>query len=123
MASNPLDPLGFQKAMLAVMADSTRTVQTQWVQAISSFAAKMPDTVTWKTVDVPVVNAKFVLDEEQMREAFQIAADLNLNAWTQAATILSAMPNWATWHAKVPGRIVTDMFHAMQTGQSAKDAA
>ena len=109
------DPLGVQKARLGVAVDSTQTLHAQWIQALSSSTEKMPDMFVWKSVDVPVFNGKFALDEEQMREAFQIAADLNLNAWTQAANILSALPSWATWHTRVPGRIFTDMFHAMQT--------
>ncbi|MEO0883676.1 MAG: hypothetical protein AAFY34_13245 [Pseudomonadota bacterium] len=118
MTTNHFDPLGIQKAMLAVMTESTSTVQNQWLQALSAMATRMPDAVTWKSVDIPIMNTQLFADEEQMREMFQMAADLNLHAWTQAANILSAMPSWMTWYNKVPGRVVTDMFHAMHMAAS-----
>ncbi|MEO1476430.1 MAG: hypothetical protein AAFS13_08610 [Pseudomonadota bacterium] len=113
MAQYQNDFLGLQMATLAMMADSAKTIQTYWVQTLESFSSQMPGMVDWKSVDVPVINARYMLNEEQMREAFQIAADLNLNAWTQAANVLSAMPKWAKWPNEVPGRVFTDMFHAM----------
>ncbi|MEM9668032.1 MAG: hypothetical protein AAF950_03830 [Pseudomonadota bacterium] len=115
MARKDNNPLQMQMAMLTLMADSTRTFQTQWLQAMTGFVAQMPGMVTWKTIDVPVPTGKLALNEEQMREAFQMAADLNLSAWTQAANVLSAMPRWAHWPNEVPGRLFTDMFHSMQT--------
>lgn len=123
--TNPVpefDPFKSYAAALSLWADTARTVQTQWVQSVGKMAAQTQNMVKWKQMDVPVFNFTIAPNEEQMREAFQTAADVNLNTWTHAANLLSSLPRWAHWPTEVPGRVITDFFHHMHTQPSQRPA-
>ncbi len=110
------DPSKAYSAAVAMWLDTARTLQAQWVQSVSSMASSLPATINWKTVEIPVMSFPAAQGEARMREAFQVAADINLNAWTQAAGMLAALPRWAHWPTEIPGRVATDLFHQMRTG-------
>lgn len=111
-----LDPVKAYSTALAMWLDTARTMQAQWLQSVSSMTSSTATEIDWKTIKIPVVNYTAAPSEAKMREAFQIAADINLNAWTQAANLLAALPRWAHWPTEIPGRVATDMFHEMRNG-------
>lgn len=49
-------------------------------------------------------------DENRVRDAFQVAADVNLRQWEGAANVLQKRPNWLMEMERLPGTFATDFF-------------
>ena len=50
------------------------------------------------------------MTEDTLRDAFQIAADVNLRRWEDTAGALQNLPNWLHDMHAMPGNLVTDWF-------------
>ncbi|MEE2920974.1 MAG: hypothetical protein VYC38_04355 [Pseudomonadota bacterium] len=58
------------------------------------------------------------MTEDKLRDAFQIAADVNLRRWEDTAGALQRLPNWLHEMHAMPGNVVTDWFDATRRGPS-----
>lgn len=110
-----LAPYKMAAANLAFWADMTKATQKRMVDTAVRAAEQMPDMLTWEPGKLPSMTSGLDMSEAKMREAFQSAADSNLNVWTHAASMLSAMPDWVHWPSQIPGRTMTDMFDQFKT--------
>jgi len=90
---------------LNMWAETTLKAQQTWMK----FAAEQTEQMMSTPMFAPMTKM-MVPDEAQIREGFQKAADMNLNAWTAMAEKVSALPNWARAPVEVPGRALADMF-------------
>ncbi|MEL6324303.1 MAG: hypothetical protein AAFQ84_08760, partial [Pseudomonadota bacterium] len=117
------DPFKSYSQAVGLWLETARTLQTQWVQTVSSMATSMPKAVDWKSVEYPVIKLAGLPKEDQMREIFQVAADINLNTWTHAANYLSALPRWMHWPTELPGRLAADLFHQSRSASHTAYAA
>lgn len=113
-------PYKMAAANMAFWADMTKVTQKRMVDAATAAAEKMPDMLTWEPGKLPSLTTDFDFSETRMREAFQSAADSNLSAWTHAASMLSAMPDWMHWPSQVPGRTLVDMFDQFKSPPTSK---
>ena len=50
------------------------------------------------------------MTEDKLRDAFQIAADVNLRRWEDTAGALQNLTNWLHDMHAMPGNLVTDWF-------------
>jgi hypothetical protein len=90
---------------LTMWTETTLKAQQAWMKA----AAHQTEQMMALPVFAPIADM-MVPDETQIREGFQKAADMNLNAWTAMAEKVSALPSWARAPVEVPGRTLVDMF-------------
>ncbi len=90
---------------LNVWTETTLKAYETWAQMAVRQTEQM---MSFQTLSP--LSAMMMPDETRIREGFQKAADMNLNAWTEMAEKISALPDWARAPVEVPGRTLVDMF-------------
>ena len=119
------DPFKILSESLQIWTSATRRAQENWIQLVSHQAERAK---TGQGV-FPMPHMNISMDETKIRDMFQTAADMNLNAWTDMAEKIAALPSWVRWPTEVPGRALTDMFDMMRpfpvfdSGQTSLEAA
>lgn len=114
MSSKSYDPLKMVTSSMVLWMETARTMQTQYINAISNAAESAPAKMSWKTMEVPVLSIDMGSQEKRLQETFQRSANMNISSWTHAANMLSALPSWADWSTHIPSRAMTDRFDKMR---------
>lgn len=117
MSHATIDPFKLITSGIALWADTARVMQSQYVSTLARAAENMPATLEWGTLEIPVLKRTSVDSEQQLRDAFQTAANINVNAWAHTANILSAMPNWTQKPMEASSKAMTDMFDRLHRGK------
>lgn len=108
------NPMGAYATAASAWLDAVKAAQDTMIQSLDRAAHDDHKIVDWVCFEVPVPNAHFFMDEEQMRDSFHRLADMNLRGWEVAATMLQALPGWANWPSRAPGTMMTDWFDGMR---------
>lgn len=98
-------PFDLFSKSLTMWTETTLKAQQAWMKA----ATHQTEHMMSLPIFAPIADM-MVPDETRIREGFQKAADMNLNAWTMMAEKMSALPSWARAPVEVPGRTLADMF-------------
>ena len=87
---------------------------TPWRAGLSMTAATLETLIaTQKSMSVMAPKGIATpMTEDKLRDAFQIAADVNLRRWEDTAGALQNLPNWLHDLHALPGNMVTDWFDA-----------
>ncbi|MEO9970409.1 MAG: hypothetical protein ABJG15_11445 [Hyphomonadaceae bacterium] len=104
------DPFKILSESLQIWTSATRRAQENWLQLVNH---QVEQAKTGQGV-FPIPHMNMAMDETKIRDMFQTAADTNLNAWTEMAEKIAALPSWVRWPTEVPGRALTDMFDMMR---------
>ncbi|WP_370172196.1 MULTISPECIES: hypothetical protein [Hyphomonas] len=91
---------------------------TPWRAGLSMTAATL-ETMIAAQKSASILAPKGVatpMTEDTLRDAFQIAADVNLRRWEDTAGALQRLPNWMHELHAMPGNMVTDWFDAARRG-------
>ncbi|KCZ55697.1 hypothetical protein HY29_11265 [Hyphomonas beringensis] len=57
--------------------------------------------------------------ENKLRDAFHVAADVNLRRWEDTAGAIQNLPNWYHEMNRMPGNLMTDWFDAARRAPKA----
>lgn len=115
----PFAPFALYATAMRAYLDTLGNAQDALVETMDRAAHPTSQPIDWITVQVPVPNHAFFLDQEQMRDAFHRLADANLRSWELTANALQAMPNWVFWPTRMPGSVMTDFFDRIRRVGSA----
>jgi hypothetical protein len=93
---------------------------TPWRASLSMTAATLETVIaTQKHISVMVPKGTPTgSTEDKLRDAFQIAADVNLRRWEDTAGALQNLPNWLHDLHAMPGNMFTDWFDAARRGRN-----
>lgn len=108
------NPMTAYAAVASAWLDAVKASQDTITQSLDRAARGEHKVMDWVAFEVPVPNAHFFIDEEQMRDNFHRLADMNLRGWEMAANMLQALPGWANWPSRAPGTMMTDWFDRMR---------
>jgi len=113
--TNPFDM--FSKN-LNMWTQATLSAQRSWMELATQYTEQMNHTADAAPLNptsmMPNILPGMMMDETKVREVFQSAADMNLQAWTQMAEKVAALPSWVRWPVEVPGRSLADMFDMLR---------
>ena len=93
---------------------------TPWRATLSITAATLETMIaTQKSMAIFAPMGTFEpVTENKLRDAFHIAADVNLRRWEDTAGALQNLPDWYHEAHRTPGNLMTDWFDAARRGQA-----
>lgn len=111
------DPFKIMSSSLALWADATRNLQSQYTETLARALEQAPTSLEWKTLEIPFLAPNFGSSDKQLQEAFQTMANINVSAWTHTADMLAALPEWARAPTNTSSRAFRQFFE-QALGQS-----
>lgn len=93
---------------------------TPWRTALSITAATLETMIATQKSMARLGPAGMLepMTESKLRDAFHVAADVNLRRWEDTAGALQSLPNWYHEMHALPGNLLTDWFDAAQRGEA-----
>ena len=91
---------------------------TPWRATLSMTAAAL-ETMIAAQKGMSMLNPSGMMEpltENKLRDAFHIAADVNLRRWEDTAGALQNLPTWYHDMNAMPGNMLTDWFDAARRG-------
>lgn len=85
---------------------------TPWRAALSATASTLETMIAaQKSMSIMAPGGMAApVTENRLRDAFQIAADVNLRRWEDTAGALNNLPDWFQDMYSTPGNVMTDWF-------------
>ncbi|MEO1015537.1 MAG: hypothetical protein AAFX08_10160 [Pseudomonadota bacterium] len=117
------DPYKLFAASAAAWIDMSRAMQDVMLRQMDAAASRKPFQPFWMQPGADLSDLAPPNVEEQMREAFHYAADLNLRGWEHAANMIAALPDWSHKAYKMPGSVLTDWFDQFRERAAAAQPA